>query len=449
MSTSRLLTIAAAWAGMAAPACAAPALAPLFQDHAILQRDIPVPVWGLAAPREHVVVSFAGQKVGATAGPDGRWIAVLAPLAANPIGADLTVQGKEVVAIHDVLVGEVWLFAGGSGIEAAAPRDAAARYPLIRFFRLEHEAAAAPADEVPGAWKACAPEEMPEFTALGYFFSREIYSRLGVPVAVISASWPGSPIEAWMSAAALAPLPRAAAGGTTPHPPQDPRHPSSLFNGMIHPLLPYALRGVIWCQGEGDVGRSADYAVRFPALIKAWRSHLGEGDIPFFWVLPAGPASPSGDPGGLWPRLGEAQSRALQLPATGQAVAIGLGDSGTSEVARRLALVAKATVYSIPVDYAGPQFGSASVEGAAIRVRFQSAGEGLTASDKPLQSFEVAGSDHVFHPASASIQGDSVVVRSAAVKQPIAVRYAWRNPRDANLFDGAGLPAAPFRSDDW
>jgi sialate O-acetylesterase len=449
MSTSRIITIAAACAGMAVPACAAPSLGALFQDHAVLQRDMPIPVWGLAAPREHVVVSFAGQKVGATTGPDGRWIAVLAPLAANPIGADLTVQGKGVAAIHDVLVGEVWLFAGGAGIETAAPRDSAALYPLIRFFRLERQTAAVPADEVPGAWKACAPEAMPRFTALGYFFSREIYSRLGVPVAVISASWSGAPVEAWMSAAALAALPRAAATGTASLPAQDPRNPSSLFNGMIHPLLPYAIRGVIWSQGEGDVGRSADYAVRFPALIKAWRSHFGEGDFPFFWVLSAGPASASGDPSGLWPRLGEAQARALQLPATGQAVAIDLGDAGTSEIARRLALVAKATVYSIPVDYAGPQFAGASAEGAAIRVRFQSAGEGLTATDKPLQSFEVAGADHVFHPATASIQGDSVVVRSAAVKQPIAVRYAWRNPRDANLLDGAGLPAAPFRSDDW
>jgi sialate O-acetylesterase len=433
---------------MAASAHAVPVLAPLFQDHAVLQRDMPVPVWGLAAPREHVVVSFAGQKVGATAAPDGRWIAVLAPLAANPLGADLTVEGKTIVTIHDVLVGEVWLFAGGSGIEATVPKDAAARYPLIRYFRLEHQAAETPADSVPGAWKACTPETGSQFSALGYFFSREIYSRLGVPVAVVSASWPGAPIEAWMSPAALAAFPGAVASAAqTPAP--DPRRPSNLFNGMIHPLLPYAIRGVVWCQGEGDVGRAAEYAVRFPALIKAWRSHFGEGDIPFFWVLPAGPTEPSADPGELWPRLGEAQARALQLPSTGQAVALDLGDGGTSEVARRLALIAKATVYSIPVDYSGPAFSGSSAEGAAIRVRFRSAGEGLTASDKPLQSFEVAGADRVFHPASASIQGDSVVVRSAAVKQPVAVRYAWRNPRDANLFDGAGLPAAPFRSDDW
>jgi sialate O-acetylesterase len=258
-----------------------------------------------------------------------------------------------------------------------------------------------------------------------------------------------------MSPAALAAAPGVARGrpaGGDDYPSGDRRAPSSLFNGMIHPLLPYATRGVIWYQGESDVGHAAVYALQFPALITAWRSHLGEDNLPFFWVQLA-EFSPG--PGDDWALLREAQSRALKLGSTGQAIAIDVGEAGNinpgnkEELGRRLALIAKAKVYSIPVDYSGPVFAGATAQGPAMRVQFLFAGEGLTASGRPLQSFEVAGADRVFHPASAVIQGDTVIVRSPAVSQPVAVRYAWRNAPEANLYNGAGLPAAPFRSDDW
>lgn len=228
-----------------------------------------------------------------------------------------------------------------------------------------------------------------------------------------------------------------------------PKEPSVLFKAMIQPLLPYAIRGALWYQGEEDVGRASDYAARFPALITAWRSHFGEGDFPFFWVQVAGPNAPLPGAEDRWARLREAQSAALVLPATGQAVASDVGTAGRPEIARRLALLAKARVYSIPVDCSGPTYSGTSAEGAAIRVHFNDAGLGLTASGKPLQSFELAGADRVFHTAGATIQGDTVLVRSPSVKQPVAVRYGWRGSAEGNLYNGAGLPAPPFRSDDW
>ena len=224
---------------------------------------------------------------------------------------------------------------------------------------------------------------------------------------------------------------------------------------MIHPLLPAALRGVLWYQGESDVDRAASYAVLFPALITSWRSHFGADGLPFYWVQLENFAPASAPKGDHWAYFREAQSKALSLPSTGQAIAVDIGEAANPnpgnkrEVGRRLALIAKADVYSVSVDSSGPVFARAAAEGPAMRVRFQFAGEGLTASGKPLQSFELAGIDRVFHPATAVIQGDSVVVQSPAVPQPVAVRYAWRNAPEANLFNGAGPPAAPFRSDDW
>ncbi len=458
-------------AGTALASLAAPEPAPLFQDHAVLQRDKPVPVWGRAGPGEHVTVSFAGQAVGATAGADGRWITVLAPLAANSSGADLRIAGKAAVTLHDVLVGEVWLCSGQSNmgfmVDAGDPLHrvanadaevAAARYPLMRHFTVGHHASTVPLESAQGEWAVCSPQTVGHFTAVGYFFARDLFIRLDVPIGIINSSQGAGPVESWMSPAALAAFPGFSNGHPVPGAAQgaeDAWIPGSLFNGMIQPLLPFAIRGVVWYQGEANVNHAAEYAVQFPALITAWRAHFGQGDIPFIWVQLANFTSPTEPPGEHWAFLREAQSRALSLPATGHAVAIDIGEAANvhprnkQEVGRRLALIAKAKVYSIPVDCSGPVFQRAEAEGPGLRVRFSFAGEGLTASGKPLQSFEVAGADRVFHPASAIIQGDSVLVHSANVRLPVAVRYAWRNAPEANLYNGAGLPAAPFRSDDW
>ena len=224
---------------------------------------------------------------------------------------------------------------------------------------------------------------------------------------------------------------------------------------MIHPLLPFALRGALWYQGEANQGRASEYHRLFAAMITAWRAGFGQGDFPFYWVQLANFNQP-GDPTGTnWAYLREAQTQTLNLPETGQAVTIDIGEPDNihprnkQEVGRRLALIAKAKVYGIFGDFSGPIFSSAVAEGAAMRVHFQYSDNGLTAGGSPLQSFELAGADRQFHPAVAAIEGNSIVVRSTVVPHPEAVRYAWRNAPVANLFNGAGLPAVPFRSDRW
>jgi sialate O-acetylesterase len=338
---------------------------------------------------------------------------------------------------------------------------------------------------------------------VAYFFARSLHKRLGVPIGIVNSTWGGTPVESWMSPMAMASeagfsvvgerwrramraYPKAKAdwdektavwtqgrdaalrkGPTAfavylhehPRPGEPPgpdskSTPMSLFNGMINPLLPFGLRGVIWYQGEANVGRSSEYQALFSAMITAWRAHIGEGDLPFYWVQLPNYADPYDASQMGWALLREAQHRTLGLPNTGEVVAIDVGDPknlhprNKQEVGRRLALVAKAQVYGIADDWSGPVFDHAVRDGRALRVFFRFADTGLTAGARPLQSFEIAGADGVFHPASAAISGDTVVVSSPLVADPAKVRYAWRDAPDANLFNGAGLPAAPFRSDE-
>ncbi len=489
-------------------------LAPLFTDGAVLQRGKPVPIWGRAEPGEKITVSFAGQRREATPDAAGRWLVLLEPLAATAQGGDLTVAGKNTLVLRDVVVGEVWLASGQSNMEwpvsraaDAAAEIAAADFPLLRHVKIERAVAEAPADTVKtSGWQRTTPQTAGAFTAVGYFFARDLHRKLGVPVGVINSTWGGTPIEAWMSPAALAGDPRfavvaerwrgnlaafpaaqaaydadlaawtkaeaaAKAQGAPAHAawlkknprpraprgPGDPWTPAGLFNGMINPLLPCALRGVIWYQGENNAERAAEYHALFAAMITAWRAHFGQGDFPFLWVSLANFAVPAdgGERGRSYAFLREAQAKTLALPNTGQALAIDLGDpkdihpTNKQEVGRRLALLARHRTYGLITDDTGPTFAGAAREGAALRVRFTHAAGGLVARDKPVQSLELAGADRVFHPAEGRIERDTLVVKSAAVREPVAVRYAWTNSPEANLYNGAGLPAVPFRSDAW
>lgn len=486
-------------------------LAPLFADGAVLQRDKPIPIWGRADPGEKLVLTFSGQRREATASPDGRWIAILDPLPASPLGTDLVVAGKNTLTLRDVLVGEVWLCSGQSNMEwpvarsdRAAQEIASADFPLIRHLKVHHTVADAPAESVATTgWQPASPQTVPTFSAVGYFFARDIHQHLGVPVGLINASYGGTPIEAWLSPAALASNPTfrivderwqqaivdfpnqkthfdaamsqwpaaevaAKAKGKPAHdaflkanprprPPLGPGHPwtpRALFNGMINPLLPYAIRGVLWYQGENNVAQPADYHALFSSLITYWRAHFGQGDVPFFWVNLAAFRYPEDNTGMRAAFLREAQTRTLALPHTAQAIAIDVGHptdihpTNKQEVGRRLALLAKHRVYGGIGDDTGPTFASATPEGSALRVRFTHAG-GLIAYNKPVQSLQLAGPDRVFHPAEARIDRDTLLVTSRAVREPVAVRYAWSNAPEANLYNGAGLPAVPFRSDDW
>jgi sialate O-acetylesterase len=498
---------------LAAVARADLTLGPLFCDGAVLQCDKPVAVWGSAAPGEVVRVEFAGQIRLAATGPDGRWLTMLDAMPANAVGADLKATGKSAtVTIHDVLLGEVWLCAGQSNMEfpvkdaANAEKEiAAADQPLLRHILIAHHTAEKPQDTAEtSGWKPATPANVGDFSAVAYFFGRDLQQRLGVPVGLIDSSYGGTPIEAWMSANAIDSDPafafvrerwrdavasypsaapeylakltawraadtavrlrgdkaRAAWQRDNPRPhlppggPGDPWAPAGLYNGMINPLVPYALRGVIWYHGESNASHPAEYRPLFSALINSWRAHFAQGDIPFFWVNLANFRPP--DPTDLaWARVREAQTQTLALPNTGQAIAIDVGDPNDihprnkQEVGRRLALLAKHRVYGLSGDDSGPIFASAAREGATMRVRFTHAAAGLVAHNHPPSGLELAGADRVFRPAVGKIDHDSLIVSSPTVKEPVAVRYAYRNAPDANLFGGNGLPVVPFRSDDW
>ncbi len=479
--------------------------APPFQDHAVLQRDKPLPVWGRADPGERVTVAFKGQSVGTTAGADGHWMVYLEPVEASAEPAELTITGKNTVTIRDVLVGEVWLASGQSNMEWPVARSAdaekeiaAARFPLIREFNAARTSVMEPAHTVAGAWKICSPESAGDFSAVAYHFARSLHRRLGVPVGIVNSTWGGTAIEAWLDRFTLQgtaawpavdarwqeslaefeerkvnhPLEMAAwreaeekartAGTPNPLPwprapvgPGTPYAPAGLFNGMIAPLQPFALRGVIWYQGESNWRRPDEYAGLFPAMIRAWRAHWNDDRLPFLFVQLAGYQVPDDPSGRGWAWLREAQAAALALPATGMAVAIDIGEPkdihprNKQEVGRRLALLARTGVYELPGDAHGPVFASVQREGAALRVRFRHVADGLTAEKKPPQALEVAGADRKFYPATGRIERDTLVVSAPEVREPVAVRYAWSNHPEANLFGGNGLPVAPFRSDAW
>ena len=511
-------------------------LAPLFTDHAVLQRDKPLPIWGRADAGEKITVAFAGQTHTTNATKDGRWIVMLDALPAQVAGADLVVTGKNTVIISDVLVGEVWLCSGQSNmeftvdaragtwqanarVERAATEIAGARFPLIRHIRIAQTVAASPTDTVKtSGWELTTPETVGGFTAVGYFFARDLFQKLNVPIGVINSSVGGTPVEAWLSPAALASAPaltvvnerwtkniaeypakktqydadraawlaaEAAAKAApvsspiakaktktpplTPHAaflkanprPRAPRGPgdtwtpTGLFNGMINPLLPYALRGALWYQGESNTDRPGEYRALFSALITAWRGHFGQGDFPFYFVQLANFKATYEPTPHQWPLLREAQTETLDLAQTGQAITIDIGNpddihpTNKQDVGRRLALLARNRIYGITGNDTGPTFAGLTREGSALRVKFTHATDGLVAHDQPAQSLEIAGVDRVFHPAKARIVRDTLLVSAPEVPEPIAVRYAWTNSPVANLFNGSGLPAAPFRSDRW
>jgi sialate O-acetylesterase len=534
MNAPHRLLAASLFAALCALARADVTLAPLFTDHAVLQRDKPVPVWGRADAGEKIAVTFLAQTHRTTAGADGRWIVFLDALSATTQGADLAVVGKNTLTVRDVVVGEVWLCSGQSNMEftvdaragtwqantradQAAAEIAAANFPLIRHVRIAQTVAESPADTVKtGGWQSATPQTVGGFTAVGYFFARDIFQKLGVPVGLVHSSWGGSPVESWMSPAALASnsafagvttrwqqniaaypanqaayeaalaawtkaeatakLDAAAAGAKTkpktdgrkfynawlqknprpraPRGPGDSWTPAGLFNGMINPLLPYALRGALWYQGESNADRAGEYHALFAATITAWRAHFGQGDFPFYWVNLAGYKIPADRTDAAWAFLREAQTKTLALPATGQALAIDIGNptdihpANKQDVGRRLALLAKNRLYGTTVDDTGPTFAGVTREGSALRVRFTTA-SGLIAHAKPVQSLELAGADKVFRPATAKIDRETLLVSAPDVREPVAVRYAWRNAPEANLYNGAGLPAVPFRSDTW
>ncbi len=481
----------------------------IFGDHMVLQRDAPLPVWGWADPGEEVSVTLGQETQRAKADPGGAWRVTLAP---KPAGGphELRVEGRNRITLRDVLVGEVWLCSGQSNMEMGvtlvkdgATEAAAASDPQLRLFMVPNRPAGQPLSDVDASWQVCTPQSIAAggwggFSAVGYFFGRELRRELGVPVGLIDATWGGTLIEPWTPRAGfersptlrrvheqivaadgvyqraiVASLPaieawtraaRAAMenGGEPPPPPEFPRHalaserqPTGLYNGMIHAVAPFAIRGAIWYQGESNVmsGDGAVYLDKMRALMDGWRSVWSQREFPFYFVQLAPFRYQRTDPTRL-AEIWDAQRRALEIPATGMVVTTDITDladihpSNKQEVGRRLSLWALAKTYGRSgVAYSGPLFREIAVEGSSVRVRFDHADGGLASRDgAPLSWFEIAGEDGRFVKAEARIDGETVVVSSGAVPAPKAVRFAWGMEAQPNLVNKAGLPASPFQS---
>jgi len=457
-----------------------------------------LPVWGKADPGEKVTVKFGGQTVSTTTTADGKWIVRLKPMGANSTPQELTISGANTVTLDDILVGEVWLCSGQSNMEwplakstNGSTRAANINEPLIRLFEVGSAPSAAPLPTVKGNWAPCDARNAAAFSAVGYYFGRDLQKALNVPVGLIGSYVGGTAAEKWISEPSLLSHPNLkslidrqkraeqeydpdkartvyqealakhekaaaaakASGRKTPRPPAmagNPRGrgPSCLYNGMIAPLQPYAIRGVIWYQGESNRGNPAQYADLFPALIKDWRSAWKQGDFPFLFVqLPPFNAIP--------PELREIQCNTWKkTPNTGMIVITDHGSASNihppekEPVGQRLALAARAVAYGEKIVSSGPVYRSVEIQGDKAIVHFDHVGSGLThPGNGPLMGFTIAGADGKFGPADAVIRGGTVEVSSASISKPVAVRYGWANAPEVDLFNREGLPAVPFRSD--
>jgi sialate O-acetylesterase len=477
-------------------------LASPFTSHMVLQCDMPVPVWGTAEPGEVVTVEFAGQKKTARADADGKWSVKLDAMKLSAEGRAFTVSGArsaQPVQLDDVLVGEVWLASGQSnmdfsvaltekyyfaGVTNEAAEVAAANYPRLRMFSGEWARSYTPCNTVAGTWKVCTPENVREFSAVGYFFARDLQKELNVPVGIVTLTYGASTAQAWIRREAIAANPKlkpvldefdmkvkawvpptedelkrwqaaadqAKADGKRPprhpkpNPDQDQHNPTVLFNGMIAPVAPFAIRGVLWYQGESVTAPKELFPLWNETLINDWRKLWGRG-LPFYFCQLAAYPKTS-------PEVREWQAEALRLPKTAMAVTIDISDEknvhpkNKQDVGNRLSRIALANVYGRKLEYSGPVYESMKAENGAIRLKFSHPGGGLVAKGGPLQTFEIAGADGKFVPAEAKIDGKSVLVSSASVTNAVAVRYAWSSyPEGCNLYNAAGLPAPPFRTD--
>ncbi|HVU44663.1 MAG TPA: sialate O-acetylesterase [Terracidiphilus sp.] len=467
----------------------------VLASHMVVQRNLPVHVWGMAAPNEQVSVSFRGETESTTASELGRWSLYLKPGAAGgPFQMKVSGKDGQPVTLDDVLVGDVWVASGQSNMEfmmhqaeSAAQDLPKAGIPDIRLLVVKKAATLYPQDDVQtDGWAASTPDTAKDFSAVAWYFAREIEQREHVPVGVIDSTWGGTPGEAWtrMTAlgedAALNPLfaswgrmiekhndalllekneqrladEAKAAGKPEPQFPWVPTleswGPGMLWNGMIAPLTPMAIRGVIWYQGESNsvLERAPLYGRVFRTLIEDWRHEWGVGDFPFLYVQISNfKSTPAED----WAVLREQQLKTLELKNTAMAVTIDIGTPDNVhppdklDVGLRLARAARVLSYGEKLEYSGPIFRQATPEGASIRAWFNHANR-LMAKGGAVTGFEVAGADGKFVPAAAKIEGESIVASSPDVAQPVFVRYGWANSPDCDLFNGDGLPASPFTS---
>lgn len=521
----------------------------IISDNMALQANKPLPIWGTANAGEKVMLTLGKETLTTTADKDGQWMVKFKPLSSGE-NLTLSVTGTNKIEVKNIIIGSVWVCSGQSNMEwvvrnshNAETEIPKAKYPRIRLFTVAKDVSYSLKTDVKGKWVECTPEVVPGFSAVGYFFGRDLHEATGSPVGLIHTSWGGTPAQAWTSIEALDAKPElkaaysdklrdtlanmvklkekyakdledhkvksqewkntigakfdadmkqwaedakkaAAEGKPEPAKPKQekpaPRAPTNpernqnqsaaLYNAMLAPLVPYAIDGAIWYQGESNAGQAALYNTLFPAMITDWRTRWGQGDFPFLFVQLANFMARKDEPTDTgWARLREAQFNTLKLPNTGMALAIDIGQSNDIhprnkiDVGHRLSLWAQHYIFGKKIVYSGPLYDSIKAEGNKIRVNFKSAGSGLAiaaapstqpgvAPEKPLseiKGFAIAGADQKFVWANAKIDGNTVVVWSDAVKEPVAVRYAWADNPACNLYNKEGLPASPFRSDNW
>jgi sialate O-acetylesterase len=476
----------------------------IFGDKMVMQRDMALPVWGWADANESITVTLADNTVQTTANSKGEWKVKMPPMkAGGPF--ELTVKGKNSVRLTDILIGEVWICSGQSNMEwylisvkNSQQEVAEANYPQIRIFKVNKQTSGLPLTEFMSrqcwmdTWRICNPENIKYFSAVGYYFGRDLHKKLNVPIGLIDSTWGGTKIEPWTPPQGFAAVDKLqdisknieksnsdyaraipdaltkleawvkdskkiAAGGEILPPPPWPEHPlndlgvaTSLYNAMINPLVPFAIRGAIWYQGEANCGEGMLYYHKMKALIGGWRAVWGEGDFPFYFVQLA-PYKYGG--GFSLPEIWQAQTLGLSIPNTGMAVTTDLVDdvanihpTNKKDVGKRLSLWALAKTYGEKdIVFSGPLYKSIVIEGNSIRVKFDNVGSGLTTRDgKDPDFFEIAGADNKFVNAQAKIDKDTVVVSSPDIGNPAYVRFGWSEQAMPNLMNKDGLPASPF-----
>ncbi|KRP29166.1 MAG: hypothetical protein ABS28_09640 [Cryomorphaceae bacterium BACL22 MAG-120619-bin32] len=477
----------------------------VFSSNMVLQREIQVPVWGWADPGEEVTVNFSGQSNTVKADADGKWMVKLSPM---PAGGPfkMTVRGNNTIIFTNVMIGEVWVCSGQSNMEFPVEdllngdeEICNSNHPNIRLFNLERNTSGQLLDDCEGFWEVCSPDAVDNFSAVAYFFGRYVNTELDVPIGLINTSWGGTLIEPWTPVVGFKSVPKLQnirdeikqanaefkdnaaksldrvqqwvdesrvaikTNKDIPNLPKLPKHPlddedrpTCLFNAMVNPIVPFGIRGTIWYQGEANRKDGLGYFLKMQALINGWRDVWNQGDFPFY-IVQLAPFRYDDDELDYLPLIWEAQRNVLSLKNTGMAVTIDIGNlddihpKNKQDVGKRLALWALAKDYGRKdLIYSGPLYKSMSVEGSKVRISFDYAATGLESKDgQPLSWFSIAGADMKFVDAVAEIDGNTVLVSSVSVTNPVAVRFGWSNLAQPNLSNNEGLPASPFRTDLW
>lgn len=473
----------------------------IFGDRMVLQQKQPIHIWGWTAPGQKVQAQLESSQASGTADQTGRFDLMLDPVdAGGPY--ELKVTADETRTFTDVLVGEVWLCSGQSNMQWSVKQAndpdleiRTARYPKIRLITVPQVGTQEPQNDFKGEWQECSPETVPDFSAVGYFFGRQLHQTLDVPIGLIDNAWGGSAAEAWVRRDLLQdkeiyePLLQRweqleatfdyesemaayrdrlkkwqeSKKGNRPRAPRNQlagqHRPANLYNGVLKPILGYTIRGTIWYQGESNASRAYQYRELFPLMISSWREEWGQGDFPFYWVQLADYRSERDEPADSdWAELREAQTMTMKrLKNTGEAVITDLGEASDihpknkQDVAKRLARWALANEYGLDIVYRSPAYQSVEFENGKAILKFDHVGGGLDTFDvnTPI-GFTIAGEDKAFHHATAKIvDKNTIEVHAEAVQNPVAVRYAWADNPVCNVQNREGLPLTPFRTDDW